>query len=812
MATTATPIWISSTIGDVALRVLDAASCLGPSARFGEYNSGIANFGEQIVATESVRIRYRPLRLGWCVREGNWDDFRTVLRAAHTLWGGVFGPVLSIGDADANEAAARLARLYEVDALFPAAEDAQLKTFAADSFPHLRWPSIHQSLFIQGSEGKGLATFLDLYHPVRSIYEEHIKGKSEPNLTATLYEWVAGDPLQDVFLAQFGAYPSPEEIHVDYRGMVERNLKGSRIGLPAGGPVPADAHRQLTPSALSVFELWRDRSPNWDYPGLYLGDANDFADLVNFWNLRAASVDVMFFDPKHEVRLREMVRAYVNELKDRPRGDGPLDAHFSIWWKKGNKVDLKAFQADFIRQIEIDDAIWSGRNLKPPLMYMEDERVLGSRSENDGIPSLTFELREKPFYEGHGLHTQHYVASVEPLAFGEDEQLTFRYPHLPELNDFYRKACLAPDGIRSGRNGLGVITNVGTQTLTISALRCRSLVAEIFNTFGMNASVSEAGRIASRLIQQMGGVQGCRVFKIAGVRALIEKYKPFQAFTRGDATQIIGEVDPVTHIPNFARYESLFIEPREGTKLKPHQAFDYLARKNVFRVGLKFTCPNCELDFWTPLDDLATEITCEYCGQRFNVTPHLKDRAWAFRRSGLFGREDHQQGAIPVALTLQQLDTVLSWGAVFVTSIKIESAAAGFETCETDLVIVSEKGFYDDRLGIAIGECKGHGEITEEDVRKLSQVADKFPKDRIAPFIIFAKTAPFTADEIVRCRAAQPAGRKRVILLSDRELEPYFVYEWAAKEFVIDSTAISLEDLANTTHALYFNPKPKPKP
>ncbi len=94
--------------------------------------------------------------------------------------------------------------------------------------------------------------------------------------------------------------------------------------------------------------------------------------------------------------------------------------------------------------------------------------------------------------------------------------------------------------------------------------------------------------------------------------------------------------------------------------------------------------------------------------------------------------------------------------------------------------------------------------------KNLTQVADAFPKDRIAPFIILSKTAPFTADEIARCCAAQPAGRKRWILLSDRELEPYFVYERAAKEFVIDSSAISLEDLANTTHALYFDPKPKP--
>jgi hypothetical protein len=78
------------------------------------------------VATESVRIRYRPLRLGWCVRKGNWDDLRSVLRSAHTLWGGVFNPILSIDDADH---AAQLVRLYEVDVLFLAAEEPQLKFF-----------------------------------------------------------------------------------------------------------------------------------------------------------------------------------------------------------------------------------------------------------------------------------------------------------------------------------------------------------------------------------------------------------------------------------------------------------------------------------------------------------------------------------------------------------------------------------------------------------------------------------------------------------------------------------------------------------
>jgi hypothetical protein len=48
-----------------------------------------------------------------------------------------------------------------------------------------------------------------------------------------------------------------------------------------------------------------------------------------------------------------------------------------------------------------------------------------------------------------------------------------------------------------------------------------------------------------------------------------------------------------------------------------------------------------------------------------------------------------------------------------------------------------------------------------------------------------------------------------MILLSDRELEPYFVYDWAKKEFEINPTAVCLEDLANTTHSLYFDPKPR---
>jgi hypothetical protein len=112
-----------------------------------------------------------------------------------------------------------------------------------------------------------------------------------------------------------------------------------------------------------------------------------------------------------------------------------------------------------------------------------------------------------------------------------------------------------------------------------------------------------------------------------------------------------------------------------------------------------------------------------------------------------------------------------------------------------------------------VGECKdAKGEISADDVRNMMAVADAFPRNHFHTYVIFAKTAPFTQEEIDRCKEAQKGGgRSSIILLSDRELEPYFVYERAAKDFEIDSTAISLSDLARTTYQLYFRPTSRRK-
>ena len=408
------------------------------------------------------------------------------------------------------------------------------------------------------------------------------------------------------------------------------------------------------------------------------------------------------------------------------------------------------------------------------------------------------------------LHTQCLIVSIGSPLDDRDSSSTFWTPYVPELNPYYRhETHLGLHGVRVEVNGLGIVVPATESDVTIRALDRQKLVMKLFEAFGMKADASEPGLIGARLIQQMGGIQGCRVFKIAGVRKLIQQYGPLESFTKSNALLTIGQVDPLSHMLNFKNYEQLYVE---GQPITPEKAFIYLLKRGVFRVGLALHCPSCELEFWIGLDNVKTESKCEYCGQMFNIAPQLKDRDWRYRRSGLFGREDHQEGSIPVALTLLQLDTVISMKRkVLVTAMNIAPISANIECCESDFVVVTQAP-RDNRIQIVIGECTTGGpknEITKDDVRKLTKIADAFPLNRVEPFILFSKTNPFTMEEVSICQEAKAPNRFRVILLSDRELEPYFVYERTSQDFNINRFANSLNDLAEATHHIYFDPKAK---
>ena len=447
-------------------------------------------------------------------------------------------------------------------------------------------------------------------------------------------------------------------------------------------------------------------------------------------------------------------------------------------------------------------------------MYFSEGSVLAAVGKNSsGLPQVSFQLPPKPFEaEERSLFGEHIVTSVEPgIGLFGNERATIHTLHVPELNEYYgRNYYFEWDKARVEPNGLGIISHATRSNLSLSALDVTALIRQVFSVVGIDAQPSKPGLIATRLIQQMGGIQGGRPFKIAGVRDLIEKYRPDQSFTRSGAIQVIRAADDNTDKVTFDTYEKLYIEPRKsGSKLTPDAVLSYLLEKGIFRAGLKFDCPSCRLEFWTSLDDVRTEANCEYCGHKFNITPYLKDRDWAFRRSGLFGRDDHQEGAIPVLLTLQQLNTIFHTHEMFyATAMELKPKQKGAVKlkngqCETDFVVVVPRP-NDMKIDIAIGECKNRKQIEDQDVDNLQAIVDAFSRDRFNVYIIFSKLSQFSEEELIRIRRLNTKYNRRVVLFTPRELEPYFLYERTAAEFDIKKYASRFEDMVNVTEQVFF--------
>jgi hypothetical protein len=291
------------------------------------------------------------------------------------------------------------------------------------------------------------------------------------------------------------------------------------------------------------------------------------------------------------------------------------------------------------------------------------------------------------------------------------------------------------------------------------------------------------------------------------VRRLLKAYDLRESFTKQSALQLIGATDPFNPDARFSDHQQLYIEPRSfGTDLTPHMVFEYLVEKGLFRIGVRLTCPTCNLPSWIAIDELKQKSVCDLCGDRYDAARQLVAAVFHYRRTGIFGFERNTQGAVPVALTLQQLDANLSHFAqkVYAPSYDLASIRGTDPPCEIDLVVMIPR-IYPDKSEIIFGECKDEGGVIDAtDISNLRRIADALPKNRFEAYILLAKLGSFMPDEIALAQSLNGPYQQRVIILTVRELEPYHIFEHAQDKVGRRFYSGSPADLAAATSALYF--------
>jgi hypothetical protein len=273
--------------------------------------------------TVRVNICYRPVRIAWAIESNDKDSFRRAVMLSHTMWGGPYNPIILVDRAEADQ----LVQLYRADVIVPLGQSERVKEYPK-RFPHLI-DFLHSGLFAQGST--------DLRAQLLDIHNALIVWRDTPAWKATVekgfrrYVWQPDDPLSDVFLIQYGAFPAPGETGVDYLKLVQDAARAPDFKIEKGASLSAEMLDHPSLSFLSRRALDRHHilgSGGWSFPGFYVGDSDSVDDLACFWNLRAADLGLLFIDPKHHERQAQLVSEHRRRLESDSklmlpvRGDG----------------------------------------------------------------------------------------------------------------------------------------------------------------------------------------------------------------------------------------------------------------------------------------------------------------------------------------------------------------------------------------------------------------------------------------------------------------------------------------------------------
>jgi len=756
--------------------------------------------------TTRVDICYRPLRIAWAIRSGDHESFRRAVRLTHTLWGGRFNPIVM---ADRAEEARQIIEAFRADVIWPV-DDAEVVKDFPKQFPHLINPFLPETLFFRDTARPTRARALDIHNML--VHSQHTpEWKARDTQGVRTIAWADDDPLADTFLMQHGAYPAKNEIGIDYAELVSRATMLIDLGIDKNSPIQTDIYDHVSLGYLTRHGIRRHYSiqPGWDYPGFFVGDAADLDDLARFWNIRAADIDLHFVDPAHLSRYAMTMPEIERRLR---AGLSHLDEHHRrvAVWARADKIEdaLKLFSNESRSACQVADDFWHGGTVRPPMMVLGEASSLGVFGNENGKSKVSFSLSERPFSGDPWFYSQHLVASIS-LSHGEEQQ-TFHPPYVPELNVFFARTMhFRYNMLRVEPERIGIVIDAASHDSFLYALPVPAMVEQLFGMAGLRAQLSGSGLITRQLIARLGGVNGARVFKIPGVRRLLKTFGPTEAFTKSAALSLIGGRDENNPQANFKDHERLYIEPRDiRTPLTPAMVFTYLVDKGLLRIGAQLTCPTCSLPSWIPLDELKQSNVCSLCGAAYDGTRQLVNGVFHYRRTGVLGLEKNSQGAVPVALVLQQLDINLGGlrhGAMLAPSYDLEpNAGVDLPRCEVDLVEIIPDT-YPDPAQIVLGECKDEGtRIDAKDVENLRRIADALPAHRFETFILFARLSPFSPEEIALVGTLNGPYLRRVILLTARELEPYDLYERTQKETGITSYGGSLQELALVTAQLYF--------
>lgn len=717
----------------------------------------------------SLSLRLRPIRFAFLVRPDDAKRTLEIFRINTCLWGGKYNPIIPFFKRlppwwgrrgfrfeNAKQIINGYLDFFEPDFLVEA-EKGLADGFGFDPARVLQLTALLPRDNERDREKYGFAVhdlYKDLFQKIFQFERRHdskivlVKAKSEA--------------FRNFVACVFGDFPSQKEFRSFGRHY---------------GAVFDPAPITLDPEALSQFYNFSCTSPlelghaklkvayhSHQDPTLFILDAHEPRDLIDFWNLRAihrsvVPVPVQWLDALSPFCKKFILDTY-RPLPGNPHG--VMTQPISMFSRSISQHDIEELHK---RYLCVDKAGANGlQKWYPPIWRAPSAKIartfrptLEAHNGNLDIaidqnkPEIRFDPLFPEFASEFG--NRYRWANVVRLKSWLDTDLiatvfpcNYKHPLVPKFRRAFRE-CLLPT-----TEGL-VIFHQYTHTyerwmLTdgITALNAW------FKENNIEAVVSDAGRATQQIIQTLGGFWGLRALAHKGIVELLNEMSR----------------KPVTRSAHVKEFKNKINKAVAGDIWR-NKNFETLVERKAVELGLELKCTKCGSWSWYSVKTLDYTLACDLCLKHFDfpvTRPTDSTRArWAYRVIGPFALPDYARGGYAAALSIRFFAECLDAMEGTVTwSSGQELTLAGGKHSEVDFILWSQrKGILgnDDPTEVVFGEAKSFGKeaFKPDDVTKMKRLAEVFP-GCIIVFATLKEAADLSSEEIDCIKKLAQWGRK----------------------------------------------------
>ena len=770
----------------------------------------------------TVKVRLRPIKLAFLVNPKDKESLLKAIEINTFLWGGTYNPIIPTykhipskwkdfpsDNLTAKNVVSGYLDNFDPDYVVPMGE---CVNYTLDVGYRKKIEDVSEIL--ERVETDGVPNYgIGLFEVLNYFFEEELKFQRRYPEDICVPRF---SPRFHLFLASiFGTLP--ENINNIFWENFAEPLEAKKIDCSIANYTELlDPHKLFLQRMTGLYLESRGRQGK---PRIFLLDATQPLDIMDYWNLRAIGWE-LFPVPSQFMQSDKTKISIVSYIEENllPRTLNP-EAHRKTTILKGRSISEKEHKyfLDSIEESKVVSQTWY------PLIWDESVRktqhvecceLTADTAEHDVLTEqgpIEFKTLDPKFMNRSRMFRKQRFANEIEWSLSDDKILFAEV--MPEGDSKQALSIVNVIGIdeelRLFKRGVVFLSSHSEQPLDLRSPHAVGVFTRWLESKGWTVKLSPAGRIAQQMIQQLLGIRGTWILASEGIIELLGKMNSSgEKFLSAEfvRNKIIKE------IANEARV----------FKLKGEDILHHLIATKVFQLGMKIQCPLCTKHSWYSVKGSDYELQCPRCLTQFSFPSDFKKVKWAYRTVGPFSSSNQADGAYTVLLTLRFFWKITFSNSAMTPLMSFTAEKKGHKPIEADLALFfQESQSRHSKTELIFAECKTFNSFEYKDVDRMEDLGKTFP----SAVLVFAKLAEtLDNEEKMILRTVVDSSRENrkngcpfnpILILTGTELvsEEHFVQNWEKAgdmraKFTQDIIDLKLLELCDLTQQIYLDMDP----